>query len=668
MSISASHAQADSSRSLETVVVTGQYKPQSVKNSVYNVRVIGRERIEKQSATKLQDILATELNIRFAQDLATGGSNISMLGLSGQNVKILIDGMPMVGRQGTSNEININQIDVNTIERIEIVEGPMSVVYGADALAGVINIITKKAGKSAIGVTARIQEESIGKEYGIDQGIHNQSVGLSSGIKNWSFSAGYSHNYFGGWKGDTTGRELTWHKKVQHLGNGSIGWKNDRYSVQYRIDGLDEVITNPGNFLQYQQATGDTLANDQEYITKRLMQQLQATMKANENLSFLLQGSFTNFSRQVYSTTVSQKTGAVRLNTAPGAQSLDKFTGLTVRGTAVYRLNKKVSFQPGIDINTETGEGERLKAGKNAIQDYAFFVSSEITAPAWLSIRPGLRFEYNSVYQAPPVIPSLNVKLALPLDFELRLAYANGFRAPSLRELYFNFFDANHQIIGNPDLKAETSNSFTGSLIWKKKLSNENIFSASLNGFYNNVSNLIDYGASPADPNVFMYINVHKYKSKGGTLNLKFQDRHWDISLGGGYTGRYNEMIETNKDLPEFQWSPEVNSTIGYSFPKAGVGINFYYKFTGALPFYQYDTNGQDIRLAQTDGYNWADLTVNKKLFGILQVNAGIRNLFDVKMVNNTAVANGAHSTTGARPIGYGRSYFAGIIFNWNKK
>ena len=51
----------------------------------------------------------------------------------------------MAGRQGTSNEIDINQIDINSIERIEIVEGPMSVVYGADALAGVINIITKKA-------------------------------------------------------------------------------------------------------------------------------------------------------------------------------------------------------------------------------------------------------------------------------------------------------------------------------------------------------------------------------------------------------------------------------------------------------------------------------------------------------------------------------------------
>ena len=140
-------AQEDTTKAKELgeVVVTGQYKPQSAKNSVYQVRTISKERIQKQGATKLQDVLSNELNIRFSQDLATGGSDITMMGLKGQNVKILIDGLPMVGRQGTSNEIDINQIDINSIERIEIVEGPMSVVYGADALAGVINIITKKA-------------------------------------------------------------------------------------------------------------------------------------------------------------------------------------------------------------------------------------------------------------------------------------------------------------------------------------------------------------------------------------------------------------------------------------------------------------------------------------------------------------------------------------------
>ena len=117
-------------KDLDEVVVTGQFKPQSLKNSVYQIKVISRERIEKQGATRLQDVLRNELNLRFSQDLATGGSAISMLGLSGQNVKILVDGLPVTGRQGVNNEFDISQLDINSIERIELVEGPMSVVYG----------------------------------------------------------------------------------------------------------------------------------------------------------------------------------------------------------------------------------------------------------------------------------------------------------------------------------------------------------------------------------------------------------------------------------------------------------------------------------------------------------------------------------------------------------
>ncbi|HZI53294.1 MAG TPA: TonB-dependent receptor plug domain-containing protein, partial [Chitinophagaceae bacterium] len=371
-------AQEDTTKAKELgeVVVTGQYKPQSAKNSVYQVRTITKERIQKQGATKLQDALNNELNIRFSQDLATGGSDITMMGLKGQNVKILIDGLPMVGRQGTSNEIDINQIDINSIERIEIVEGPMSVVYGADALAGVINIITKKAAAEKISVSVRIHEESVGKEYGMEQGIHNPYAGITWRYKNWEAGGGIGYNYFGGWKDTAVDRELVWHKKEQVLGNAFIGFSKGKFSIRYRFDGLDEVITNPGNFIYPQQSSGDTLANDQEYITQRLMHQLQGSIFFNSDFNIQLQSSYTDYSRQVFSTTVSKQTGDVRLNTAAGAQSVVNFTGFTFRTAALYKLSKIVSLQPGIDINMEKGEGERLKEGSNAINDYAFFLTA----------------------------------------------------------------------------------------------------------------------------------------------------------------------------------------------------------------------------------------------------------------------------------------------------
>ncbi|MDX1935854.1 MAG: TonB-dependent receptor [Flavihumibacter sp.] len=660
-------AQQDTAKrkELAEVVVTGQFKPQSVKNSVYQVRTISKDRIQKQAATNLQDVLTNELNIRFSQDAATGGSDITMLGLKGQNVKILIDGLPVIGRQGTSNEININQIDINSIERIEIVEGPMSVVYGADALAGVINIITKKATAAKFSVTARLHEETIGNEYGIKQGIHNQYAGFSFKHKKWELGGAAGRNYFGGWKDTAVGRELVWHKKDQIIANGYLGYTTDKFSIRYRVDGLDEIITNPGNFLFRQQSSGDTLANDQEYLSQRVMQQLQGAYTVNSQLNFQLQSSYSNYSRQVFSTTVSKKTGDVRLNTAAGMQSVVDFTGFTTRATAFYKLNKLFSFQPGVDVNIDKGEGERLNTGTNLIKDYAFFISSEITPNEKINIRPGVRMISNSVYNAPPVIPSINAKWAISKNVDLRLAYANGFRSPSLRELYFNFFDANHQIIGNPDLKAETSNSFTGSLNWKKVSPREVVYTTVLNGYYNMVKNLIDYAVSANDPNIFTLLNVSDSRTAGASVNTMAKYKTWSFSVGAAYTGFYNDYAEADKTLPQMQWSPEANATAGYNFTKLKLDVNLFYKFTGKRPFYT--VKDQEYVLANIKAYHMADITASKKMGKYLILQTGVRNLFNVGRVNSTVLANGIHTASGVRNIATGRSFFAGLQFNWAK-
>ena len=77
--------------------------------------------------------------------------------------------------------------------------------------------------------------------------------------------------------------------------------------------------------------------------------------------------------------------------------------------------------------------------------------------------------------------------------------------------------------------------------------------------------------------------------------------------------------------------------------------------------------SGSDIVLSKVDSYSWADFTVNKKLFRYFTLSAGIRNLFDVDRVNSSVSTGGIH-TAGAQNIGYGRSYFAGLVFNWAKQ
>ena len=232
---------------LEEVVVTGQFSPQSMKNSLYKVRSVNSDQIRQKAPLDVQSLLNTEIGIRLSNDMALGETDFELMGMSGNNVKILMDGIPMIDRGSTKQ--SLSQLDVNRIERVEIVEGPMSVVYGTDALAGVINIITKKgpgySGESTWRVGARIQEETRGKEYQFfnGEGLHNESIDLGFNLKNGLyFNGGYTRNDNGGWQGDLTGREKRWHPKDQSLANGMIGFQRRNLNVWYRLDFLEEKI------------------------------------------------------------------------------------------------------------------------------------------------------------------------------------------------------------------------------------------------------------------------------------------------------------------------------------------------------------------------------------------------------------------------------------------
>ena len=155
---------------LGDVVVTGQYHPQSAENSVYAVRAIDNETIQRQGAIQLSDVLSKELNIRLSPDMATGETGFSIQGMRGSNVKILIDGVPLVGRNGNGNNADVSQVNLNTIERVEIIEGPMAVNYGANALGGVINLITKSGSTEKFSLGASLQAETIDNKLGAADG------------------------------------------------------------------------------------------------------------------------------------------------------------------------------------------------------------------------------------------------------------------------------------------------------------------------------------------------------------------------------------------------------------------------------------------------------------------------------------------------------------------
>jgi outer membrane receptor for ferrienterochelin and colicins len=277
------------------------------------------------------------------------------------------------------------------------------------------------------------------------------------------------------------------------------------------------------------------------------------------------------------------------------------------------------------------------------------------------------------VYEAPPVIPSVNTKVALGNSVDLRLSYARGFRAPALRELYFYFFDASHSIKGNPNLEAEYSHSVNGSLTWQAATNNKLHYTIALSGFYNHFSNLIDIGYDAADPSISTYININKFKTTGGMLEHTLQWKSLQAAVGLLYAGRYNRLADDtayNKPTPSpsFTWTPEVNANITWELQRMGGTVSLFYKFSGVRPAYELATvnNAEVVHLAKTAAFHYADVTASKRINTYLTLQAGVKNVFNVDRLNNTSADIGqAHSTGGPVLMWYGRSYFLGLSFRW---
>src|SRR5690606_27041430 len=150
---------------LSDVVITGQYSAQSVDKSLYQVEVISAEDIKNQAGNTVADILSLALNVLIIPNGQNGDSQVSIMGLDSGYTKILVDNIPIIGDNGLGNYIDLTKINLDNVERIEIVKGAMGVDYGSNALAGVINIITKKNIQKKWKINAFVQEETVGKEY-----------------------------------------------------------------------------------------------------------------------------------------------------------------------------------------------------------------------------------------------------------------------------------------------------------------------------------------------------------------------------------------------------------------------------------------------------------------------------------------------------------------------
>lgn len=651
-----------SEKELGQVVVTGQYGPMQADKAVHKVRVIDAEQLRRLAANDLSDALRNELNIRLSQDNILGTS-VSMQGLGGQNVKILIDGVPVIGRQ--DGDLDLAQIDLNGIDRIEVVEGPLSVSYGTNALAGTINLITRKAAASTVQAKASAHAEHIGRlnlwgNVSKRWGRHNLNLNIG-------------RDFFNGWDPGQRGipdlspaladtsRFQQWKPREQYNARLNYRWNGPRWQWGYKGEASDDVITNRGRPTVPYYVT----ATDERYRTTRIDNAIFADRYWGNGRKLSILAAHDRYSR-VRNTWRRDLTDlSEQLMGTEGMQDTSGFTLTNVR--AVYASasdTARLRYEFGTDLNHETGSGERIGKGDGeVIGDYAMYTSLEFRPVRSVVLRPAARYSYNTVYGA-PLVPSFNLRWQVDSALTMRASYARGFRAPSLKELYLLFVDINHDVQGNTELRAERSNNFGLSFTWTKTTT-AGTFRAEVNGFYNDIEDLITL--AQVDGMLYSYINIGRYRTQGGTVGMSWERNGWRTTLGATMTGRHDDLA-AEQSTP-WLWAPELRMNLGYTWERTGLTAQVFTKYQGELPRYAYASDGT-VGRSTLEAFTVADASLAKRIAGRFTLMVGCKNLLDVQNIRSSmSVGDGAHGGSGnSVPMMTGRAWFTRIDIELTKQ
>lgn len=643
---------------MDEVVVTAQYTPERADRSIYKIDVINSHEISLKAATNMADLLKDQSSMRVTQD-GVLGTSLRIQGLSGENVKFLQDGVPLIGRM--NGNFDLNQINLFNVDHIEVIEGPMSVIYGSNALAGVVNVITKENKTSTLSASADGYYESVGQ--------YNFDAAISANMGKHGFGLDGGRNFFGGYSPVDTTRSKSFKPRRQYFFDGYYTFASGNFRMKASGDYFNELLLDKGPLLGPYYET----AFDNHFTTIRYSGRLDASLNLKNSCYINLLTSYSRYDR-VRQTVFKDLTTLEETNiTQSWAQDTTVMDAFIARGTfARNNSDRKFNYQAGFDINYETGSGKKIAGNYQEIGDYAAFVSVKWdpfgavknTDVTKLSIQPGLRAIYNSKYNA-PLVYALSVKWNITGHLFMRGSYSRGFRAPSIKELYLSFVDINHDIMGNPDLKAERSHNANVSFSYARE-QNKVALSFDLGLFYNYLQNQITLAQSGSDIS-YTYQNVSRFQSTGVQMGCSYAlYPSLRLQLGFALTGIAGAAVE-GEDFTSMKWSPDLTVSPSYRFLKPDLTLALYYKYTGSSPQLVLDADILGYRYI--DPYNLMDFTATKGFFeGRLRLSAGIKNIFNVTTIPSTGSTGGGHGGGGgSNNISWGRTFFAKVSFQFNK-
>ena len=634
---------------LQEVVVTGTGTQHLLKDAPVQTEVITSKMLRNFGGRNLEDILAG-LTASFDFNEGDMGSQMQLNGLGNNYILILVDGKRIHGDVGGENDLSL--IDPQNIERIEIVKGASSALYGSDAIAGVVNIITKKHNEGLL-----VENTTRGGSYYGDIRQHN---GLGIAIGKWKSYTNFQWQHSDGWqntsvehtpssaapitdsRSKTVNEHTNWQIAEQLTFRLSPQWEFYASGTYYRKG----IYRPKGKYPKY-----DVKSFDLKYRNASLAFGGKWTTNRKDVITLDVDWNKHAYYHAFTATTLAEgfdKDGKLILNFPyfegqELLQSNQERTMAHLKGVFALPYNNRLSagFEYRRDYLKAPTSLEEASVTDNT---EALYVQDEWYCGDKVQwhLTPGLRLNRNEAFGY-RLTPKVSTMLSVG-DLRIRASWSQGFKTPTLKELNYRYIREMSSIImylGNKDLKPQTSNYFSlgGEYTWGG-------LNMTVTGYYNKLDNMIALVTIPRSeaPAIYReqygemlnkvrrYQNMEDARTLGVDVSLRYSMKDFSVGVGYSYLDTKAHVYDSDHDrLKEVRID-------GMAYHKGNLFATWHHQFSPAYQlnigiygrmsskrYYQLDGDGKGYQLWRvTTGH---DINVGKHM--LWRVEAGVDNIFN---------------------------------------
>lgn len=600
---------------LNEVVVTGTGTINKLKNSPVAIDVISQRELQNTNIPTFENaMIALNPSMSFTPNAM--GSYMQLNGLSNRYILVLVDGKKLGGDVG--GNVDLNRIDMGNIKRIEVLKGAASSLYGSDAIAGVINIITNKP-KDLVNFST----ETRLSEYG--QFTQNANLYLNVGA--FSSSTSFQRNQADGWQ--LNEKEIINDKEVDTDKQAMLRFYSDVFSQRFGYKATKEMsmYVEGSLFDKKFKRPVSAYGFDMKYVDYSFGAGAKYLLKNNGLIS--LDWNTDRFEYfKAYLKETKDKNGVTFM---PGDEEFvrrQKYNNINLKGTFNAGKFNKVTVGSEYKVDNLYAPADSIGGSRN-VYTLAFYAQDEINLFGKLNIVPGVRYIYNETFKN-RVTPKVSAMYTLH-DFNFRVSYATGFKTPELKQLFMKTEVTSKGkttlSVGNKDLKPESSNYYSVNAEYIK-----DFLSLAVTGYVNNLKNKIDTYEIELTPEEIAegynkkssYHNIGRSRIQG--VDFTFNSYlGYNLTLGGGYSYVNAKDLDTGKRLQRISrhtGNVNLNWFKDFGLFKSNFNIN------GRLQSRRYYDDGDDARAYQL--WNFATRHTFKSINGLVfEPGLGIENIFD---------------------------------------